>query len=266
MPRTSLRPAWVTALLLAACATTPISGRQTLIVLPATEDVNLGAQAYDQALGDAPRITSGAQFEQVKRAMDRLVAALGSDDPGFPWEVTLIDDPATVNAFCLPGGKMAVYTGILPVAASEAGLAVVMGHEIAHALARHGVQRMQLEMGKQGLLELAASFYPEYAGYSELADTVMTYTVSLPWGRGDELEADEIGLILMARAGYDPREAAKFWERMSALGESSTPSFLSTHPSHGQRIDQLNALLPKALEIYNGDRQQRSVNPGAVGG
>ena len=247
------RPLLTVAILLAvaACATTPISGRKAFIPFPVSEDVTLGIAAYDQSVGGLPLVTSGAQFQMVQNAMNRLVAGLGADDPGFDWEVRLIRDDAMVNAFCLPGGKMAVYTGILPVAQTEDGLAVVMGHEIAHAIARHGMQRLTVEYGVQGALDLAEAFLsPDLASVRDLTEGATDLLISKPYGRDNELESDYIGLILMARAGYDPRNATKFWERMASLGSSGTPEFLSTHPSHGRRIEELEAAMPEALAIY----------------
>lgn len=237
-------------LLAVACVATPISGRSNIPVLLSTEtEVNLGEEAYVAYLAGTNEV-AGPQGQMVERVMDRLVAALGDIDPGYPWEVKLIRDDATVNAWCLPGGKMAVYTGILPVTKDEDGLAVVMGHEIAHAVAQHGARRMQAALGKDYVLDLAANWRPDLAEYAGVADTVIEYGVLKPFGRQDELEADHIGLILMARAGYDPRAAVPFWQRMAALGSGSTPVWLSTHPSNDQRITQLQELLPEALDEY----------------
>jgi predicted Zn-dependent protease len=147
----------------------------------------------------------------------------------------------------MPGGKMAVYTGILPVTKDETGLAVVMAHEIGHAIARHGTERVSLEMGPNIAIELLGG--ENKALYS----TATQLAVSLPWGRKQELEADEIGLIYMARAGYDPRQAVEFWKRMAAQSKGGAPpEFLSTHPSDATRIEQLEDLLPKAMKVYEG--------------
>jgi predicted Zn-dependent protease len=168
----------------------------------------------------------------------------------------VIDDPKQQNAFALPGGKVAVYTGIFPVAQSTGGLAVVLGHEIAHALARHGAERMS-----QGLVaEAGGTFLNAWLGGSPSANTVLAayglgaqLGVLLPYSRTQESEADHIGLILMARAGYDPREALGFWQRMERSGGGSAPpEFLSTHPSHGTREQQIRDWLPEALRYYEG--------------
>ncbi|TAJ21367.1 MAG: M48 family peptidase [Planctomycetota bacterium] len=241
--------AWVAGialLSLASCVTTPITGRSAWNSFSPAEDVQLGAEAYEEQLKGAKLVTSGAQKEMVERVMKRISAV--TDAPGFQWEVRLIDEPKTVNAFCMPGGKMAVYTGILPVAQTETGLAVVMGHEIAHAVARHGTERVSQEMLLQTGLGLALQNAKEST--QALALVGKELLVSLPWGRMQESEADHIGLMYMARAGYDPREAVEFWKRMGALGGSGTPQFLSTHPSDETRASQLKKLMPKALAEY----------------
>ena len=220
------------------------------------QDVELGAQSYEQILAEERIITSGDKFQMVERATARLVESARHYDPEiadlFEWEVKLIDNDETVNAFCLPGGKMAVYSGILPVAETETGLAVVMGHEIAHATKRHGTEAVTRQLGISVLLEAIAGDNAEALG---LASNLL---VGLPMGRGAELEADREGLNYMAYAGYDPREAVAFWERMGQLGGGAPPEFLSTHPSHGRRIEQLQSLLPDAIAIYE---QRQGLEP-----
>jgi predicted Zn-dependent protease len=230
---------------LCACVTTPVTGRQAFNLLPIDQDMALGAQAYADMLAQAPVVDSHPQAKQVRQVVDRLVQIAQADVPvSFDWEVRIIDEPQTVNAWCLPGGKMAVYTGILPVTQTAAGLAVVMGHEIGHAVARHGSERMTQQLGLQAVLAYAAG------DYADLAGQIAALGVILPWGRMQELEADEIGLVYMARAGYDPREAVEFWKRMDALGGQSPPEWLSTHPSHERRIEELQAQMPRALAEY----------------
>lgn len=226
----------------ASCSTVPITGRSQFNVVPIAQDKALGAQAYGQTLGEARLITSGPQYEQVRRVVDRLIAV--ADDPGFDWEVSLVDDPQTVNAWAMPGGKMAVYTGILPVTQDDTGLAVVMGHEIGHAVARHGTERISREMPISLALQI---FGGENA---ELLQQATGLLVSLPWGRKQELESDHIGLIYMARAGYDPRKAPDFWRRMAALSQGAPPEFLSTHPANETRIAQIEEYMPDAMEAY----------------
>lgn len=243
------RAAGVLALLV-ACATNPITGKSGMVLLPIEQDTPLGAAAFQEVLATEKVITSGPDAALVKRVMDRLVVAAEDVDPGFDWEVVLIDNPGTANAFCLPGGKMAVYTGILPITQNEAGLAVVMGHEIGHALARHGAQRVSQAMITQGAAEALSAAKPDWGGYIQTGLVGLNLLVSMPFGRSQELDADHTGLILMARAGYDPREATRFWSRMAAMtGGDGGPEFLSTHPSHQTRIQQMEALMPQALEL-----------------
>ena len=242
-------------LLESGCATVPITGRRSFNIIPDSQAEALGADAYQQVLSGAKLIRSGEEYERVVRVGRRLAAV--SDQPNLSWEFSLIDDPKTVNAFCLPGGKVAVYTGILPVAANEAGLAVVMGHEIAHAIARHGSERMTnelaLQVGQVGLSEILGR---RDATTRQLVLSAFgagaTVGVMLPFGRSQESEADRIGLHYMARAGYDPAEAPRFWERMAAAsGGGQPPAFLSTHPSHETRVRQLEAWIPEARTEYH---------------
>lgn len=241
-----IRPllALVLTLGVAACHTTPVTGRRSLNAFSPQDDVQLGNEAYEQVLASAKLVKAGPQHEMVQRAMTRLSSV--ADDAGYEWEVSLIDDPKMVNAFALPGGKMAVYTGILPVAESEQGLAVVMGHEIGHVVARHGTERLTNTFGLEALAQLL-----QLGDYASLAQQGLELLVHRPFGRSQESEADEIGLIYMARAGYDPREAVAFWERMEELsGGGGPPEFLSTHPSHETRVANLKEKLPEAMEIW----------------
>lgn len=225
------------------CQTTPVTGTRSFNLFSPQEDVELGREAYGQILAGQRIVTSGPELRMVERVCKRLVAV--SDDPGYEWEVTLIDDDSVVNAFALPGGKMAVYTGILPVCGSEAGLAVVMGHEIGHVVAQHGTQRMSRSMGAEAMLQ-----FVNLGDYQGLAEAGYSLLVELPYGRGDESESDHIGLIYMARAGYDPREAPRFWQRMASGSGGGPPEFLSTHPSHETRVADLQELMPEALAVY----------------
>ncbi len=214
------------------------------------EDCELGTEAYSQFTAEATLVTTsfgdkGKWKDTVEKVMSDLASV--AEEQGYAYEVKLIDDDSTVNAWCLPCGKMAVYTGILPICKDATGLAVVMGHEIGHAMARHGTQRMSLDTAVQTALSLATSD----ENLQSLGSLAYQYGAALPFGRNHELEADHIGLILMARAGYDPREAVVFWERMESLsGGGSTPEWLSTHPSHETRAKELEALLPEAMKSY----------------
>jgi len=227
-------------------------------LIPVEQDAALGAQAYPELLAQDRQITSGKDAAMVQRVTERLVAAAQHFDSEisarFEWEVRLVDKPDVVNAWCLPGGKMAVYTGILPVTQTEAGLAVVMGHEIAHATRRHGTRAMTRQMGANVIVQIAATLLFETADAQQTAAALGSYAAgfaNLTFGRDAELEADAVGLKYMAYAGYDPREAPRFWERMQSLsGGAQGPEWLSTHPSHGRRIEQIEELLPEALAVY----------------
>jgi predicted Zn-dependent protease len=190
----------------------------------------------------------------VKAVASRLASSTGASGQGLQWEVSLIADEQ-VNAFCLPGGKIVVYTGILPVAENEAGLATVMGHEMAHATSRHGAQRvLQQNLAQTALTGIAVSLgdmdYDKQRAVMGALGAGAQFGILMPFGRKDESEADEIGLMYMARAGYDPRESIRFWRRMDQASRGGPPEFLSTHPSHGTRVAQLQALMPKALQEY----------------
>lgn len=216
------------------------------------QDRQMGAQGYEEIMADAKVITSGPKYRMVQRITNNLREAALVESPeiaaSFDWEVRLVDAPETVNAFCFPGGKMGVYSGIIAVAQSEAGLAVVMGHELAHALHRHGTEALTRSAGVDLILSALG-------GQDELTLQGLglgTRFIQLGFGRRAELQSDDLGLTLMARAGYDPREAIGFWRRMQAQGGDAPPEWLSTHPSHETRIEEIEALMPKALEIYRG--------------
>jgi len=234
----------------AACQTVAVTGRSQFNMFSIDQDKQLGAEAYTEVLKESKLLKSGPEFAQVKRVIERLIPAV--DDPGFQWEFNVIDDPATVNAWCMPGGKIAVYTGILPVAKDDASLAVVLGHEIAHAVARHGTERMSTQNAASTGLAILSQANQRAADYQQLIGVAADLLAFKPWGRKQELEADHIGLIYMARAGYDPRTAVDFWNRMSALSAGKAPpEFLSTHPSDGRRISEIEAALPKAIAEYD---------------
>jgi len=219
------------------------------------EGAAMGAVAFDQVKSEAKVVSSGSQHDQVQRVVGRLVEATSRFRPemveAFEWEVELLDEPDTVNAFALPGGKMAVYTGILPVAETDAGLAVVLGHEIAHVTESHGTKKLT----KSNIANFGSLAYVALRGEdvteAEAAVVQITSTLTLlKYGRGAELEADQLGLMIMAEAGYDPREAVAFWSRMESLSANRPIEFLSTHPSHSTRIEELEAMMPEALSIW----------------
>jgi len=236
------------------CATVPVTGRKSFNLIPEGEELALGSDSYKEVLSKSELVQSGPELEMVRRVGQRIAAI--SDRPGFAWEFNLIKDDTTVNAFCLPGGKVAVYTGILPVTRTEAGLATVVGHEIAHAIARHGGERMTDQLAVQiGGMGLAALLREKSQATRDVVMAAYgiggTVGVLLPFSRSQEGEADHIGLVYMAKAGYDPREAVRFWERMESKGGGAAPpEWLSTHPSHGGRIQRIEGWMPEAMKYY----------------
>jgi len=242
--------ALVASVVLAACQNAPVTGRQQLIVVSDGEASELGAQAFQEILAESTISNDQQMNAMVKRVGQRIAAATGQS---YDWEFVVIEDPEP-NAFALPGGKVAVHTGMFKVAKTEAQLAAVMGHEVAHATARHSAERMSQQMMLQYGLQ-AAGATSEYAAQNiELLAQAATLGVILPFSRDQEAEADEIGLIYMARAGYDPRAAIELWQNMEAFTGPGGPEFLSTHPATGNRIAELNAAMPRALEIYNANK------------
>lgn len=245
----------LSAILGSGCATVPVTGSRSFNLIPEEQELALGLDSYQQVLAGADLVRSGPDLEMVQRVGARIAEV--SHRPDFQWEFNLIRDDAMVNAFCLPGGKVAVYTGILPVAKTEAGLATVMGHEIGHAIARHGGQRMTNQLAFQiGGMGLAALLKEKNPATRDLL--LSAYGVGgqvgvlLPFSRSHESEADHIGLVYMAKAGYDPREAISFWQRMEAAsGGGAPPEWISTHPSHESRVGHLEELMPEALKHYH---------------
>jgi metalloendopeptidase OMA1, mitochondrial len=232
----------------------PETGRAAKVGLSREQEAALGFQSYRQILSQMQTVNSGPEFQMVRTVASRLASATGTSGQGFQWEVSLVRD-RQINAFCLPGGKIVVYTGILPVAQNEAGLATVMGHEMAHATSRHGAQRvLQRNLTQTAITGLAVSFgdmdYDRQRAIMGALGAGAQFGILMPFGRRHESEADEIGLMYMARAGYDPRESVRFWRRMDEASRGGPPEFLSTHPSHGTRVAQLQALMPKALQEY----------------
>ena len=228
-----------------ACRTAPITGRRTVNLFSVGQELEMGRTAFAEVRNESKLVTRGRDHDMVQRVMDRIVA-VSDNREDYEWEVELIDADDTVNAFALPGGKMAVYTGILPVCRDDTGLAVVIGHEIGHVVASHGTERVTQNLGAEVLLQLL-----NLGDYQALGQAALQYGALLPFGRTQESEADEIGLIYMARAGYDPREAVAFWSRMNELTQGGGgPEFLSTHPSHETRVQRLQAKMPAALEVW----------------
>jgi predicted Zn-dependent protease len=240
----------------------PETGRAARVAMSEGQEAALGLQSYQEVLSTSRVIAEGPQVDLVQRVMRRLVAGTGNAGRTMEWQVSVVDDPQA-NAFCLPGGKMVVYTGILPVAQTEAGLATVLGHEMAHATSRHGSQRLlqsqvanTLMMGAQASLAFGEMDPQQKMAVMAAVGAGAKYGVILPFSRQHETESDEIGLYYMARAGYDPREAIGFWERMSeGSGGRQAPEFASTHPSHGTRIERLKEHMDKAMQEYAGASQ-----------
>ncbi|GAB1724129.1 MAG: M48 family metalloprotease [Nitrospira sp. CR1.1] len=255
----------VTLLVTTGCQTNPYTGRWQLMMMPMSQEVQMGAQAYADVKSD-PNMrpsTDPREIEPVKRVAARVIEAAKRSKYGemaneFEWEVTVIKDDKTMNAFALPGGKIAVYTGIFPVAKTEAGLAAVMGHEVVHALARHGGERMSQNTLAQTTLQAigialgvsGANPVLSQAGMAALGVGAQV-GVLLPFSRKHESEADYVGVLLAADAGYDPREAIHLWQRMGELSGGKAPSeFMSTHPSHETRIQQLEEWMAEAMPVY----------------
>lgn len=254
----------ISALIVTACSSVPLTGRKRLNLIPDSEIMTMSFSQYDSFLKDHKLSTNKAQTASVKRVGQKIAAAVESyfkqngmsnQISGFQWEFNLVADD-TPNAWCMPGGKVVFYEGILPITQTEAGIAVVMGHEIAHAVAKHGSERMTQEMGAQlgaTALSLAISEKPEQtqAIYQTAFGVATQLGVMLPYSRTHESEADRLGLIFMAMAGYNPEEAVEFWGRMDAMsGGGGTPGFLSTHPTNRARIRDLQKALPEAMGYY----------------
>jgi metalloendopeptidase OMA1, mitochondrial len=235
----------------------PITGRTQRVNLTDQQQEQLGAQVYQQTLQESAGVivASGPEYEMVQRVADRIASVGAEDKPEFEWEFALIDHPQA-NAFCLPGGKIVVYTGILPVAKTEAGLATVVGHEVAHATAEHGAERIFQQQLTQTAVQIVAAGSAEtqqqYEQIAGLLGAGAQVGLTLPWGRDQESEADHIGLIYMARAGYDPAEAVGFWQRMERAhrDQPQPPEYLGTHPSSETRIEQIRGWLPEAQAEY----------------
>jgi predicted Zn-dependent protease len=240
------------ALMLPACETVQQTGRSQFIVVSESQESQLGAEAYKQTL-KKEQLSSRADWQsQLRRVGQRIAAA--ADKPDYKWEFNVIRGKE-VNAFALPGGKVAFWEGIMPVAQDDTGIAVIMGHEVAHALARHGAERMSQTIGAQAIGQILSAGIGQ--GNSALREDFLklyglgaSVGVLMPWGRAQESEADRIGLTLMAKAGYDPSAALGFWERMSKVSGAKPPEFLSTHPSDETRIAQIRAWLPEAMKYY----------------
>lgn len=239
--------------LVTGCQTVPVTERRRLLVTSESSENEMGLTAYQDVLKSEP-VTKNEKYQELVKRVGQRIAAV-ADRPDFNWEFNVIESK-TQNAFCLPGGKVAVYTGLLPVCQDEAGLAVVMSHEVAHAIARHGGERMTYQTAQNlGKTAVGMVLQKQEEQKKQIVLTAYgaasQYGVILPYSRKHELEADHIGLLLMAKAGYDPSVAPGFWERFSSLKQGDAPmEWLSTHPSDARRAAALRELLPTAMQNY----------------
>lgn len=256
--------------LITACSRVPLTGRRQLLLVPSDQILALSSQQYRQFL-DTSKVVRSGDAELVRRVGTRVrqsveqyfsTNGLSSRLEGFNWEYNLVQSPQ-VNAWCMPGGKIVVYSGILPYTQNEAGLATVIGHEVSHAIAEHSNERMSEGLVANGLLQVGQAYLGSKAQQSTTSKALLMQAVgaslpvayqvgrALPHNRSQESEADHLGLIFMAMAGYNPQEAVSFWSRMAKAGSGkSTPEFLSSHPSDTRRINDLQKLLPEAMKYY----------------
>jgi predicted Zn-dependent protease len=255
----------LTVLALWSCSTVPLTGRQQLNLVSDSEMLAMSEAQYDTFLLENKVSTNRANTEMVRRIGTRIQGGVeaylkskgqSQQIAGYKWEFNLVESDQ-VNAWCMPGGKVVVYTGIIPVCQDEAGLAVVMGHEIAHAVAKHGAERMSQSMIAQGLgTALSVALAEKPAETQQLWMTAFgvgaQYGALLPFSRQQESEADHLGLVFMAIAGYDPQAAVPFWERMSQSSKGGKPpEIMSTHPSDETRIANLKKFMPEAMTYYH---------------
>ena len=255
-------------MLIHSCTTVPLTGRRQLKLVPSSQINALSFQQYDQVIKEG-KLSKNQQWTNmvktvgadIAQAVEEYMREIGEKDnvEGFQWEFNLLAEDI-INAWAMPGGKVAFYEGIMPIAQDKTGVAVVMGHEIAHAIANHGSERMSLGLAQQlggATLQVALSQQPQLT--QQIAMTAFglgsEVGVMLPYSREHESEADRLGLIFMAKAGYDPREAPRFWQRMQAkAGGAQQPEFLSTHPHPDTRIRKLNEYMDEAVKVYNQNR------------
>jgi predicted Zn-dependent protease len=264
----------VVALLFSSCGSTPFTGRRQLLLVSNQDVLALSLQQYNEFMTTASVIRGTPEAEMVNRVGSRIANAVAtfykakgmeSELQGFNWEFSLVRDPS-VNAFAMPGGKIVIFDGLLPVTQTEEALAVVVGHEVAHVIAHHASERISRQMALQGIGNIGGALLGSSRG-AQIGMTVFglgaQYSM-LPFSRQQEYEADEIGLIVMALAGYDPRAAVPFWTRMSQSGSGgSVPAFLSTHPTDANRIAHIEQIMPRVLEFYRGAGVQNEA-PGRI--
>lgn len=254
-------PLGVLVAIVIGCATVPYTNRSQLIMMSQSEEAALGADAYKQVLAKEP-ISRDPEVNEIVRDVGQRIAA-AAERPDFNWELAVIEKWDVANAFALPGGKMAVYTGLFPIVKDTAGLAAVIGHEVGHAIARHGAERMSQGVVANILATGAAIALGSQSPGMQQATMAalglgLEVGVMLPFSRSQEAEADRIGIILMAKAGYDPRAAVKVWESFEQAETSRPPEFLSTHPNPASRQEDIRGWLAEALPYFD------SVKPAPV--
>lgn len=247
------------------CKSAPLTGRKQLMLVPEDQEIALGRQAFADVVAEHEGAATSKYQAIVDRVGMRIAAASGRND--YDWETRVVASDEQ-NAYCLPGGKIVVYEGIVPICKNEAGLAVVMGHEVAHVLARHGGERMSQQSAVNGAKTAIAYALQNKEQVSQdiwmkAYGMATQYGVVLPFSRKHELEADHIGVMLMSKAGYDPAEAPKFWSRFAAAAKGTKPpEFLSTHPADQRRASDLEKLLPQALGEYR--QAQTQIGTGEI--
>jgi metalloendopeptidase OMA1, mitochondrial len=241
--------AWLMSSMLLGASSIAMAGIDSLLLSPQEED-KIGADGFAEIKSKSTLSTDPKMNAMLQRVGKKIAAA--ANEPDYQWEFILIEDAATANAFCLPGGRVGFFTGILPITKDEAGMATVMSHEVAHAIKHHSANRIKRDRAAGFLKKAAISKgYLKSAEQSLAAEVAYKYGVGMPFNRGQEADADEVGLTLMAKAGYDPKHALTFWERMQAAGGGGKKmSIFSTHPSDAARIQKIKELLPQALTHY----------------
>jgi len=251
------------SLFLVSCSSVMLTGRKQLLLVPDSEVLAMSLKSYKEFIDSVPPSTDRVNTALVKKVGNKISAAVESymrsngleaEIPNFAWEFNLVKDKQ-VNAFCMPGGKVVVFDGILPISQNETGLAVVMGHEIAHAVAKHSSERMSQQLIVQYGASLTNALLSNKSevtrgGINALYGIGTQVAVALPYSRKHEYEADQMGLIFLAMAGYDPNQAIAFWQRMAANGSNSTLEFMSTHPTDANRIAKLKEMIPEAMKYY----------------
>jgi predicted Zn-dependent protease len=251
----------VATLMMAGCYTNPVTGRQSLVLVQPNEELALGAQSFKEIEQKEKISSNRTANDRVRRVGERIAKAVGDQMPNAEWEFVVFESDQ-VNAFALPGGKVGVYTGLLKLATSDDELAVVMGHEIGHVIARHGAERITQQMMVQGVATIGSAYAdgrynPQVIQIAQAAYGAGAALTTLSFSRANESEADHMGVVFAAEAGYDPRAAIGFWEKMSAQ-KTAKPGlfekFLSTHPTDDKRIADLKALMPQVVPLYEANR------------